>query len=157
MDGREKLLAGGAGCVVVMLLGCGGVLTTLVALSRPPKDVRATAEVAGNAAPDQTVELQVTVWNDSDQARELMDLDIEPGWHKGFVLRGSDPPLTQTFEGAASGDLNVKYGLALPPQSETHLVLELTALEPGAWKGDVHVCVDYVGSCLELPLFTRVE
>ncbi len=101
--------------------------------------------------------LTVTATNATSEEHTLRDVDLGDGYHQGFDVLDTEPALTDFFEGAATGDLNLRFEAPLPSGTSQDVTIQLVPVVAGRWSGTVDICFDNASRCVEQPISTIVE
>ena len=99
----------------------------------------------------------VTVTNSTGEEHLLRDVDLGTGYHQGFEVLDTEPSLSDFFEGAATGDLNLRFETPVPAGTTQDVTIELLPIEAGRWSGTVDICFDNASRCIEQPISTLVD
>jgi hypothetical protein len=135
---------------------CGG-MGLLMVEGEVPDGLHADLRAPLNCALDTPCLVTVTATNATGEDHQLRDVDLGTGYHQGFEVLDTDPSLTDFFEGAATGDLNLRFEAPLPAGTTQDVTIELLPIAAGRWSGTVDICFDNASRCIEQPISTIVD
>ena len=157
-QGKKPILLG---CLAILgggvaLICCGG-LGLLVIEGEMPDGLHADLRAPLSCALDTPCIVTVTATNDTPDDHMVRDVDLGDGYHQGFVIGNTEPGLTDYFEGAATGAMNLRFEADLPAGTTRDITIELIPVELGRWSGSVDICFDNASRCVGKPISTVVE
>ncbi len=106
---------------------------------KPPEGIRVNVDAPVNIAPGETFTISVTVANDLDRTRELLDIGLWSGIADLRVISIDPPP---AYSDMTFGIGTYSFNTQMPPRSEITITFDVVADAPGVYAGSVDVSVD---------------
>ena len=147
-----RLTASLSAVSLAIALACGGSSNTSAT-----SDFSATISMPSQVSAGDTFEMTVTVYNTAPQTQTLYSLDLADEFMVGTDVIGSDPPYTSSMHVPIDNTESYEYMQPIPSGGSTTVVLTMLATIPGAWSGDIDVCVDGMARFNSYPMATTVQ
>lgn len=108
----------------------------------PPEGITTTITMPDSVYVGDSFDIVVTVTNQLDHARTIMDLDIYEPLLDGTSVASVEPEYTNLDTGLGSATYTMD--LTLEAGSSVDITLKAVAVTPGVYTGDIDVSVDSV-------------
>ena len=146
---QKTLIALGVGCAIIACLAVIAVLVVgglwIANAVGAPEDIRVTTSAPASARVGESVEIVVTIANDSDQSREINSIDIYNSYLEGIIIQGTQPGY---IEASDYGSFSSYYFLrSLAANEAISITFIGEAVKTGDFSGDLDVCIDSETNC----------
>lgn len=143
--------------LALISLACCGGLGWFMVLAEVPDALTVKWDVPEHCIIDERCVLEVTVDNGTGDPHVVRDADLPGSFIGAFVLLETDPELRDVFEGAATGDWNLRFMATIEPHDQWTGSIVLLPTQAGRVSGPIEVCFDYSHRCVGLPVSLVVD
>ena len=130
--------------LLVILSGCG-----------VPSNVYITKEVPSEVILGEEFNFTITVHNENSKTHELRSIDIGHSFLEGIMILDTNYVVKQEYN--IIGERVFEFKKDLPGETETEIIFSAKAINPGAFSGDLDVCINRDHSCIFSSIRILVE
>ncbi|MEL6494521.1 MAG: hypothetical protein AAFQ41_05270 [Cyanobacteria bacterium J06623_7] len=100
--------------------------------------------------------IDIYLENTSANPYKLSDIDVPPEYFEEVNIFDAQPPFHDRFVGVATGQMNYKFKVDIPPQQTTKVTLLAISENPGTYREFISVCINTSSTCIGNTIRTEV-
>lgn len=148
---------GCAGCLIlsVVALVFGGLFMSFIL--QEPENININLEAPTTVQQDEEFAINVYIENTANQNQTLDSVDFTFSYLEGLIIESSEPPFTESSTIPIIEYESYTFEKTIAPGEELTVTFTVTALEIGAYSGEVDICINNESACSTRIIRTTVE